>query len=65
MGALEKHGDLVAGLGAMAWAVASLYAVKLAALVAPQAAAAFAVLAFGRWYAGTRKRKKGDGGAGK
>lgn len=50
--------DLLAGLGAIAWASAALAVpalAQLAEIVDPKAAAVFAVAALGRWYA--RKRK--------
>lgn len=51
--------DLIAGVGAGAWAVVAVTALpELATLVAPQVAGAFAVVALGRWYATHRKAAK-------
>lgn len=53
--------DLLATLGAGAWAVtAHLWLPELAELVSVEAAGAFALLAAGRWYHGQRRRKKTD-----
>jgi len=42
--------DLLAGLGALVWAVLALYLPALGSLVSYEAAAAVALLAGGRWY---------------
>jgi len=56
--------DLLAGLGAGAWAVASQWVPQLATLVDPMVAGGFAVAALGRWYLNNRKpRRKPDADA--
>ena len=49
--------DLLAGLGAGAWAVAAhLWIPELAELADPRLAGGFALLALGRWYVNARKK---------
>lgn len=61
--ALERHGDLVAGLGAIAWASIAVTALpQLATIVAPEAASLFGMLALGRWYRKLRARKDAASG---
>ena len=58
MEALSKHVDALAGLAALTWALLVLLvpaAAAMGALVSYEAAGAFALLAFGRWYAGVRR----------
>ena len=51
--------DLLAGLGSGAWAVAAVFVGELGGIVSTEAAAAFAVVALGRWYNDARKAARG------
>lgn len=42
--------DLIAGLGAMAWAIAAQHAPSMGVLASPEVAGGFALIALGRWY---------------
>lgn len=56
MKSLEKHVDLFAGLGALIWAaLATLVEPRMAELIHPGAAGAFAMLALSRWYRDIKK----------
>ena len=56
---LERHADLVAGVGAVAWAVAGwTIAPQLVDLCAPVFACGFGLTAVGRWYRKLRARKE-------
>lgn len=55
---LERHVDLAAGIGAIAWGVVTTAALpELATYVAPVVAIPFGVAALTRWYRKLRTRK--------
>lgn len=56
---LERHGDLVAGVGAIGWAVVVVTAAPaIGAIVSAEAAGLFGLVALGRWYRKLRARKE-------
>lgn len=56
---LERHVDLLAGVGAIGWALAAQTILpQLSGLCAPQLAGMFGLLALGRWYRKLRERKR-------
>ena len=58
---MRRYVDVVAGAGALAWAVVAQtsgeFGLQLDELVSVEAAAAFSLMAFGRWMAEVKRER--------